>query len=126
MGTKRGSSSTPAINHADKPILQANQHETSTPDGAEAPTSDDPTTQIPTTAEISNLVTNARQEAHPGDAHRMMGGKPKPKKNRKADVRFASFQESNGDGYQSDDDNMVDGYWDPQLDDDREDFQWGD
>jgi hypothetical protein len=33
---------------------------------------------------------------------------------------------ADGDGYQSDDDNMVDGYWDPQLDEDAEDFHRGD
>jgi hypothetical protein len=81
-----------AIDRADKPMLQANQHDTSTPDGTETPPPDDSTTHVPTTVEINNLVTNARQESHPGDARRMMGGKPKPKKNRKPDVRFASFQ----------------------------------
>jgi hypothetical protein len=94
--------------------------------GTETPAPDESTTHVPTTAKINNLDTNARKEAHPGDAQHMMGAKAKPKKNRKADVRFASFQESDGDGYQSDNDNMVDGYWDPQLDDDAEDFHQGD
>jgi hypothetical protein len=116
-----------AIDHADKPVLQTNQHETSTPNGTEAPTPNDSTTQVPTTAEINNLASyQCCQEAHPGDARRMMGGKPKPTKNRKANICFASFQESDGDGYQSEDDDMVDGYWDPQLDDDDEDFHRGD
>jgi hypothetical protein len=115
-----------AVDRAEKPVIQANQHETSTPDGTETPAPDESTASTPTTVEINNLVTNARKEAHPGDARRMMGAKTKPQKNRKADVRFASFQESDGDGYQSDDDDMVDGYWDPQLDDDAEDFHRGD
>jgi hypothetical protein len=57
-----------AVDRAEKPVIQANQHETSTPDGTETPAPDESTTHVPTTAEINNLVTNARQEAHPGDA----------------------------------------------------------
>jgi hypothetical protein len=37
-----------------------------------------------------------------------------------------SSQESDGDGDQSEDDDMVDGYWDPQLYEDDEDFHRGD
>jgi hypothetical protein len=83
-----------AIDRADKPVIQTNQHGTSTPDGTETPPPNESTTHVPPTAKINNLVTNARQEAHPGDARRMMGAKTKPKKNCKVDVRFASFQES--------------------------------
>jgi hypothetical protein len=57
-----------AVDRAENPVIQANQHETSAPDGTETPAPDESTDRVPTTAEINNLVTNARQEAHPGDA----------------------------------------------------------
>ena len=122
-----------AHSRAERPTLQANQHDTTPADEVDNSNANDDATNtpantetVPTTAEINNVVTKARSEAHPGDPRRMMGTTGStPKKNRKADVKFVNWEISDGDGYQSSDDDLVDGYWESDHEDDQ-DFHRGD
>ena len=47
----------------------------------------------------------------------MMGGKPKACKNPKAQVKFASWEPSDGEGYHSSNNEVVDGYWESSVGD---------
>ena len=120
-----------AHTRAERPALQANQHsgtttiDTTEPDGVSEDVADDkPVTEEAITAEINNAVGRARSEAHPGDTRRMMGGPPKKRVPLKGKVKFANWEPTDGDGYGSSDDEIVDGYW--NSDSDSQDFHRGD
>jgi hypothetical protein len=73
-----------------------------------------------TEAEINSAITQARKNAHAGDARRVMSGKGKPRAKGSAQVKNVNFLQKEDKPRDSDRDELdeaIERYWNPTLDD---------
>ena len=112
-----------AMNRAKKESIDANVTEVNEEAATEKDDEDDETGEV-TEAEVNQAITQARKDAHPGDARRLMSGKGKQRSKGQAQIKNVNFlvpkDEEVCDAMEME--RAFERYWNPTSDSEDEDF----